>query len=101
VPPIHNSILDDADKKMIEEFSNTKTKAENLLEQFKFREALYEVIDLARKGNKYMQDKQPWIVAKQMMDNGLPTTEAQQVVYNYVPILPFLSIRFCHLLPGK
>ena len=35
-------------------------KVENLLEQFKFRDALFEVIDLARKGNKYMQEKEPW-----------------------------------------
>jgi methionyl-tRNA synthetase len=113
VPPIHNSILDDADKKMIEEFSNTKTKAENLLEQFKFREALYEVIDLARKGNKYMQDKQPWIVAKQTMDNGLPNTEAQQVIDNCLhiclqlcanlaifinPFLPFTARKMMHMM---
>jgi methionyl-tRNA synthetase len=86
VPPLHQSILDDADKKIIEEFSNTKTKVENLLEQFKFREALYEVIDLARKGNKYMQDKQPWIVAKQTNDDGQPTSEAQQVIDNCLHI---------------
>jgi methionyl-tRNA synthetase len=86
VPPLHQSILDDADKKMIEEFSNTKAKVENLLEQFKFREALYEVIDLARKGNKYMQDKQPWIVAKQTNDDGQPTTDGQQVIDNCLHI---------------
>ncbi len=64
VPPLHADILDDADKKMFEEIQNTKTKIENLIEGYKFRDALYEVIDLARKGNKYMQDKEPWIVAK-------------------------------------
>ena len=69
VPPLHTSIMDNSDKKMIEEFANTKTKIENLLEQFKFREALYEVIDLARKGNKFMQDKQPWIEARQITED--------------------------------
>ena len=49
---------------MFEEFENTKTKIENLIEGYKFRDALYEVIDLARKGNKYMQDKEPWIEDK-------------------------------------
>ncbi len=66
VPPIHNDILDDTDKKMFGDIQNTKTKVEHLIEGFKFREALYDVIDLARKGNKYMQEKQPWIVAKQL-----------------------------------
>jgi methionyl-tRNA synthetase len=60
VPPLHTDIIDDTDKKMIEEFDVTKSKIENLLEQYKFRDALYEVIDLARKGNKYLQVKEPW-----------------------------------------
>ncbi len=64
VPPLHADILDDADKKMFEDIQNTKIKIENLIEGYKFRDALYEVIDLARKGNKYMQDKEPWILAK-------------------------------------
>jgi methionyl-tRNA synthetase len=113
VPTLHNSILDDADKKMIEEFANTKTKVENLLEQFKFREALYEVIDLARKGNKYMQDKQPWIVAKRTNDAGQPTIEAQQLIDNCLhiclqlcanlaifinPFLPFTAKKMMHMM---
>lgn len=64
VPPLHADILDEADKKIVEEFGNTKNKIENLIEGYKFRDALYEVIDLARKGNKYMQDKEPWIEDK-------------------------------------
>ena len=32
----------------------------NVLEQYKFRDALFKVIDLARKGNKYLQEKEPW-----------------------------------------
>jgi methionyl-tRNA synthetase len=37
--------------------------------QYKFREALFEVIDLARKGNKYLQEKEPWILAKNLASN--------------------------------
>jgi methionyl-tRNA synthetase len=66
VPPLHAGVFDDADRKMFVEIEQAKTTIENLIETFKFREALFEVIDLARKGNRYMQDKQPWIVAKQM-----------------------------------
>ncbi|MGZ8558796.1 MAG: methionine--tRNA ligase [Chitinophagaceae bacterium] len=64
VPKLHEDILDDKDKAIIKEIENSKTKVENLLEQYKFRDALFEVIDLSRKGNKYMQEKEPWIVAK-------------------------------------
>ncbi|HZI52934.1 MAG TPA: methionine--tRNA ligase, partial [Chitinophagaceae bacterium] len=66
VPKLHTDILDDTDKGIISEIENAKTKIESLLEQFRFRDALYEVIDLSRKGNKYMQEKEPWIVAKQL-----------------------------------
>lgn len=113
VPVLHQQLLDEADKKMIEEFSATKAKIESLLEQFKFRDALYEVIDLARKGNKYMQEKQPWIEAKQTGEDGLPIAEAQIKIDNCLhiclqlcanlaifinPFLPFTAKKMCHLM---
>ena len=66
VPPLHADILDDADRAMFAEIAKSKISIENLIETYKFRDAQYEVIDLARKGNKYMQDKQPWILAKSL-----------------------------------
>lgn len=60
VPSLHKDCVDEGDEKMLTEFALTKSKVEQLLEQFKFRDALYEVIDLARKGNKYLQEKEPW-----------------------------------------
>ncbi|MDP4263042.1 MAG: methionine--tRNA ligase [Bacteroidota bacterium] len=66
VPKLHEDILDETDKTLMAEIENAKLKVENLLEQYKFREALYEVIDLSRKGNQYMQKKEPWILAKQL-----------------------------------
>jgi len=109
VPPLHADILDDADKKMFEEFQNTKTKIETLIEGYKFRDALYEVIDLARKGNKYMQDKEPWIVAKTLETN----PEAQKKIDNCLhiclqltanlavfinPFLPFAAKKMCYMM---
>jgi len=66
VPPLHADVIDDVDRNMFAEIKNAKSRIENLIETYKFREALFEVIDLARKGNRYMQEKQPWIVAKQL-----------------------------------
>lgn len=82
VPRLHEDILDDTDKTLIEEIGKTKEKVESLLEEFKFRDALFEVIDLSRKGNKYMQEKEPWIVAKTTGDDGRPTTVAQKSIDN-------------------
>ncbi|MBS1609220.1 MAG: methionine--tRNA ligase, partial [Bacteroidetes bacterium] len=69
VPKLHEDALDDNDKGIIEEIKNSKAKIESLVEGYKFRDALYEVIDLSRKGNQYMQKKEPWIVAKQLQQN--------------------------------
>jgi len=69
VPLFHNDIIDDTDKELITEIANARTRIENLLEEYSFREALFEVIDLSRKGNQYMQKKQPWIVAKTLTEN--------------------------------
>lgn len=66
VPKLHESKLDDTDKGLLAEFALSKKKVEDLLENYKFREALFEVIDLSRKGNQYMQKKEPWIVAKSL-----------------------------------
>ena len=60
VPAYHNEFADDSDRQMIEAITQTKNKIESLFEEYKFRDALFEVIDLARKGNRYLQEKEPW-----------------------------------------
>src|SRR5688572_11947317 len=82
VPKLHEDILDETDKQLIDEIKNQKSKIENLLEAYKFREALYEVIDLSRKGNQYMQKKEPWIKAKKTTDEGPQSTAAQKEIDN-------------------
>lgn len=82
VPKLHEEILDEKDHALVAQIQQSKQKIEGLLEDYKFREALFEVIDLSRAGNKYMQEKEPWIVAKRTADNGQPTAEAQQLIDN-------------------
>ncbi len=60
VPPFHADVADEADKQLAADIRAGKEKVESLLEQFKFREAQFEVMDLARKGNQYLQKKEPW-----------------------------------------
>ncbi|MEP7142068.1 MAG: methionine--tRNA ligase [Ferruginibacter sp.] len=113
VPPLHADIIDDADKALFAEMAKAKITIENLIESYKFRDALYEVIDLARKGNKYMQDKQPWIVAKQTAGDGQLTVAAQKIVDNSLhiclqltanlavfinPFLPFAARKMCYMM---
>jgi methionine--tRNA ligase beta chain len=113
VPKFHNDIIDEADKQLLEEIKNTKALLEKNIEGYKFRDAQTAVIDLARKGNKYMQDKEPWIIAKQTTDDGQLTTEAQALVDNCMhiclqlvanlaifinPFLPNAAKRMCTMM---
>lgn len=113
VPLLHTDVIDDADKNMFAEIENATSRIENFIEGYRFRDALFEVIDLARKGNRYMQDKQPWIVARQMGDDGQPTTEAQKLIDNCMhvclqltanltilinPFLPLTAKKLCYMM---
>jgi methionyl-tRNA synthetase len=82
VPKFHNDNVDEKDKALIEEIKNSKTRVENLLEDYKFRDALFTVIDLARSGNKFMQEKEPWIKAKHTDAGGKVTGDAQIKIDN-------------------
>ena len=113
VPPIHSELLDEKDKKLIIDIQTSKETIQSLIENYKYRDALFEVIDLARKGNKYMQEKEPWIAAKQTDENGVPTKEAQQKIDATMhcclqlsanlailinPFLPFTAKKMCHMM---
>ena len=54
--------LQDVDKQALEEFKDVKAKVEALLEQFKFRDAQFEAMNLARIGNRYITECEPWKV---------------------------------------
>jgi methionyl-tRNA synthetase len=60
VPPLHADILDETDNELIKNIQRSAVKVQESIEGYKFRDALFEVIDLARKGNKYLQEKEPW-----------------------------------------
>ena len=62
VPPCGE--LTEQDKEIIAEFRDVKAKVEELLEKFRFRDAQKEAMNLARIGNKYLADSEPWKVFK-------------------------------------
>jgi len=95
VPVFHNEIADNKDKQLIEDIKASKEKVESLLEQFKFREALFEVIDLARKGNKYLQEKEPW---KKVSGSQTPDAANQQLIDNCIHICLQLTANLAILI---
>ena len=58
--------LTDVDREALQEMSTVKERIEQLLDQFKFREAQREAMNLARLGNKYITDGEPWKLWKQV-----------------------------------
>ncbi|ANH79930.1 methionine--tRNA ligase [Niabella ginsenosidivorans] len=82
VPPLHGEVLDDADKAFISDIQQAPARVQAALDNFRFRDALFEVIDLSRKGNKYMQEKEPWILAKQLTADNPDREASQQKIDN-------------------
>ena len=56
--------LTEYDRETLKEFSDVKAEVEKLLDVFKFRDAQKEAMNLARIGNKYLADTEPWKIAK-------------------------------------
>ena len=88
--------LTDYDKETIEEFKNVKNTLESLLNNFRFRDAQKEAMNLARIGNKYLADTEPWKLAKTDMDRTATVLHvALQIAANlaiaFEPFLPFSS----------
>ena len=88
--------LTDYDKGIIDEFVNVKSEVEKLLDQFKFREAQKEAMNLARIGNRYLAETEPWKLAKSDMERVATILNISlQLVANlaiaFEPFLPFSS----------
>ncbi|HET6722298.1 MAG TPA: methionine--tRNA ligase [Chitinophagaceae bacterium] len=113
VPKLYEDILDDEDRWVIDEIQKSKVRIENLIEEYKFRDGLYEVIDLSRKGNQYMQKKEPWIKAKKTADDSPQSVAAQKEIDNCLhlclqltanlailanPFLPRTATKMLHMM---
>ena len=91
------------DHATIEEFKNVKSQLENLLEDFKFRDAQKEAMNLARIGNKYLADTEPWKLAKTDMDRtatilNLALQIAANLAIAFEPFLPISSDKLRQML---
>ncbi len=96
----------DIDRNAIEEFKDVKQKVEALLDVFKFRDAQKEAMNLARLGNKYITDCEPWHVAKTDMERVKTILYISlQLVANleiaFEPFLPFSSAKLREMLGIK
>jgi methionyl-tRNA synthetase len=122
VPTFHLDIKDEKDDALYAKIVETKAIIEKNLNEFKFRDSLFAIIDLARAGNVYLQEKEPWKkkgIITTPDENGLlapPTADQiadQQLIDNcmhiclqlcanlaiYIhPFLPFTAQKMCKLM---
>lgn len=91
VPPCGE--LTEGDKQTIDEFRQTIKKMEELLVQYKFRDAQKEAMNLARIGNKYIADTEPWKVVK------TDPERVKTIIYLSLQLTANLSIVFEPFLP--
>ena len=96
-------VVTDYDKAIIEEFVNVKSEVEKLLDQFKFREAQKEAMNLARIGNRYLAETEPWKLAKSDLSRVATILNISlQLVANlsiaFEPFLPFSSKKLRSML---
>src|SRR5258708_6665500 len=109
VPTLHTARMDEVDHEIIGAIAAVPAKVEKLLEEYRLREAMFEVIMLSDQANKYMQKKEPWIVARTLA----ATPENQQLIDNCLhiclqltanlailinPFLPFTAQKMLHMM---
>ena len=91
------------DKAAMAEFAEVKSRVESLIENFKFRDAQKEAMNLARIGNKYLADMEPWkLVKTDMGRTGTILNLSLQIAANlaiaFEPFLPFSSEKLRRML---
>lgn len=88
--------LTDYDRQTIAEFKDVKAEVERLIENFRFRDAQKEAMNLARIGNKYLADSEPWKVIKTDPERvktilNLSLQLVANLAIAFEPFLPFSS----------
>lgn len=87
--------LTESDRATIEEFRGVKAEVERLLDTFHFRDAQKEAMNLARIGNKYLADAEPWKVIK------TDPERVKTILYVSLQLVANLAIAFEPFLPNS
>ncbi|MBN2480866.1 MAG: methionine--tRNA ligase [Bacteroidales bacterium] len=88
----------ESDREVLAEIPKFRNLVENNLENFRFREALKSAMDLARAGNKYLADTEPWLIVKSDRERtGTVLNIALQITASLAliirPFLPFTAAK--------
>ena len=92
VVPACGELLD-VDRQALDEFKDVKQRVEDLLDNFKFRDAQKEAMNLARIGNRYITECEPWKVWKE------DPKRVETILYISLQLVANLAIAFEPFLP--
>ena len=95
--------LTDYDRETLKEFADVKANVESYLDNFRFRDAQKEAMNLARIGNKYLADTEPWKLAKTDMERTATILHiglqiAANLAIAFEPFLPFSAKKLRDML---
>ena len=103
VPAVAGAGLTDYDREILEEIPRIKAAIEQNIENYRFREALKEMMNLARLGNKYLADTEPWKTVKTdesrvatILNVSLQITASLAIACE--PFLPFTAVKLRGML---
>ena len=101
VPALGN--IQDVDKEVLDQIPTIKKNLEYNLNNYKFREALKEAMNLARLGNKYLTETEPWKLAKTDMGRvatilNISLQLCANLAIAFEPFLPFSSAKLVNIL---
>ncbi|MBQ5783542.1 MAG: methionine--tRNA ligase [Bacteroidales bacterium] len=101
VPALGN--IQDVDKEVLDQIPTIKKNLEYNLNNYKFREALKEAMNLARLGNKYLTETEPWKLAKTDMERvatilNISLQLCANLAIAFEPFLPFSSAKLVNIL---
>ncbi len=109
VPTWHQNEANETDLQLINDIKSAKIAVEQALENYKFRDALNEIMSLSAKGNKYLQINEPWNLVKTLETNPEQQKRIDNCIYLSLqlcanlailsqPILPFTAKKLCHMM---
>ena len=93
----------DVDRELLEQIPQLRTSLERNIEEFHFREALKDAMSIARAGNKYISDTEPWKVAKTDMERcatilNISLQVCADLAIAFAPFTPFSCEKLCKML---
>lgn len=99
VPKFWQEAANDRDHAIMQQLKITVDAVAQKIETYHFKDALFEVIELSRKGNKYLQEAEPWILAKHLEEHPEHQKLIDNCLHVCLQLMANLSILINPFLP--